>query len=187
MIQKLKAKGFTSSPYQDDVLEGEFNGMDVNVHVVTNNNKVYRIMVCDVNTQSAGDIRIRFNHLCRQFEANNKYFAAGSDFIIPDNEDISYEILVHDKRYQAGFYQLPAPKDTVFNEAVAIIRSEYTDEEFLNMSNEQRAIAVEPITTSILDKYSKNLVWFTIGNYQGKYYIIMYYDNKYNEANGEDL
>lgn len=187
MIQKLKAKGFTSSPYQDDVLEGEFNGMDVNVHVVTNNNKVYRIMVCDVNTQSAGDIRIRFNHLCRQFEANNKYFAAGSDFIIPDNEDISYEILVHDKRYQAGFYQLPAPKDTVFNEAAAIIRSKYTDEEILNMSNEQGAIAAEAAFASILDKYSKNSVWFTIGNYQGKYYIIMYYDNKYNEANGEDL
>ena len=186
-IQKLKAKGFTISPYQNDVLEGEFNGMDVNVYVVTNNNKVYRIMVCDANTQSEGNIRIRFNHLCRQFEANNKYLAVSSNSTIPDDEDISYEIAVHDKRYEAAFYQLPAPKDTVFNEAVAIIRSEYTDEEFLNMSNEQRVIAVEPITTSILDKYSKNLVWFTIGNYQGEYYITMYYDNKYNEANGEDL
>ena len=38
MIQKLKAKGFTSVGYQD-VLEGEFNGTDVYLHVVTNNNK----------------------------------------------------------------------------------------------------------------------------------------------------
>lgn len=187
MIRKLKAKGFTSSPYQDDVLEGEFNGMDVNVHVVTNNNKVYRIMVCDVNTQSAGDIRIRFNHLCRQFEANNKYLAVSPNSIIPDDEDISYEIAVHDKRYQAGFYQLPAPKDTVFNEVASMIGSKYTKEELLNMSDEQRAIAVEPITTSILDKYSKNLVWFAISTYQGKYYIIIFYDNEYNMANGEDL
>lgn len=187
MIQKLKAKGFTISPYKDDVLVGEFNGMNVNVHIATNNNKVYRIMVCDANTQSAGDIRIRFNNLCRQFEANNKYIADISNSTIPDDEDISYEILVHDKRYQAGFYQLPAPKDTVFNKVASIIGSKYTKEELLNMPDEQRAIAVEPITTSILDKYSKNLVWFTIGNYQGKYYIIMYYDNKYNEANGEDL
>lgn len=187
MIRKLKAKGFTSSPYQDDVLVGEFNGTDVNVHIVTNNNKVYRIALCDANTQSEGNIRIRFNNLCRQFEANNKYFAAGSDFIIPDNEDISYEILVHDKRYQAAFYQLPAPMDTVLKETAAMIRSEYTDEEILNMSNEQGEITIGAALTYIFDKYSKNSVWFTISNYRGKYFITMFYDNKYNEANGEDL
>lgn len=45
MIKKLKDKGFTISPYNKDVLVGEFNGTKVNIHVVTNNNKVYRIMV----------------------------------------------------------------------------------------------------------------------------------------------
>lgn len=40
MIRKLKAKGFESSPYDKEVLTGEFNGTSVNVHVVTNNNKV---------------------------------------------------------------------------------------------------------------------------------------------------
>lgn len=187
MIQKLKAKGFTSSPYKDDVLVGEFNGMNVNVHVVTNNNKVYRIMVRDANTQSEGSIRIRFNNLCRQFEANNKYIADISNSIIPDDEDISYEIAVHDKRYQAAFYQLPAPMDTVLKETAAMIRSEYTDEEILNMSNEQGEITIGAALTYIFDKYSKNSVWFTICNYRGKYFITMFYDNKYNEANGEDL
>ena len=50
MIQKLKAKGFTSSPQDKDVLVGEFNGSQVNIYVVTTNNKVSRIMVCDANT-----------------------------------------------------------------------------------------------------------------------------------------
>ena len=40
MIQKLKAKGFQSTPFDKDVLTGEFNGTDVNIYVVTTNNKV---------------------------------------------------------------------------------------------------------------------------------------------------
>ena len=145
-------------------------------------------MVCDANTQSAGDIRIRFNNLCRQFEANNKYIADISNSIIPDDEDISYEIAVHDKRYQAGFYQLPAPKDTVFNKVASIIGSKYTKEELLNMPDEQREIAIKTaVYLYILNEYSKNSVWFMINSLRGKYYITMYYDNEYNKANGEDL
>ena len=42
MIQKLKAKGFESSSIEyPDVLTGEFNGNDVNIHVVTNNISVH--------------------------------------------------------------------------------------------------------------------------------------------------
>ena len=47
MIKKLKEKGFVSSTTDKDILEGEFNGTQVNVHVATNNNKVCRIMLCD--------------------------------------------------------------------------------------------------------------------------------------------
>ena len=43
MIQKLKAKGFTYDT-KNDVLNGQFNGREVILGVVTNNNKVYRIM-----------------------------------------------------------------------------------------------------------------------------------------------
>ena len=77
--------------------------------------------------------------------------------------------------------------DTVLKETAAMIRSEYTDEEILNMSNEQGEITIGAALTYIFDKYSKNSVWFTISNYRGKYFITMFYDNKYNEANGEDL
>lgn len=51
MIQKLKAKGFK---YNDrlDYLTGEFNGVSVRVYVVTNNNRVWRIMLQDLYPSS---------------------------------------------------------------------------------------------------------------------------------------
>ena len=60
MIRKLKAKGFESTSYDREVLTGEFNGTTVNVHVVTNNEKVYRIMVADAVPRSEGDIIIHY-------------------------------------------------------------------------------------------------------------------------------
>ena len=105
MIQKLKAKGFQSTPFDKDVLTGEFNGTDVNIYVVTTNNKVSRIMVADVNTMDETDIKIRFNKLCRQFQKNKKYLPASlsvEDYSLSDDENISYEMLVHKKRYEAA-------------------------------------------------------------------------------------
>ena len=74
MKQKLIAKGFTPTkkPGQD-YLEGEFNGIDVNLYIVTNNNKVYRIMVADANTQDDANIKVRFNKLVSQFSNNKRY------------------------------------------------------------------------------------------------------------------
>lgn len=46
MIQKLKAKGFTYNQSKD-ILIGQFNDYDVELSVVTNNNKVSRIVVAD--------------------------------------------------------------------------------------------------------------------------------------------
>ena len=106
MIRKLKAKGFVSSSYDPEILEGEFNGTDVNVHIVTNNNKVYRIMLSDKTPTDETNIKIRFNNLCHQFSNNGKYIVI-DDFTIPEYEDISYETLVNNKRYEAVFYQRP--------------------------------------------------------------------------------
>ncbi len=33
----------------------------------------------------------------------------------------------------------------------------------------------------------KKTVWFIIAEHYGKYYICMFYENKLNKANGEDL
>ena len=182
MIQKLKAKGYTSSPLDKDVLVGEFNGADVNIHVVTNNNKVYRIMICDVNNIDERAIQIRFNRLCEQFVNNSKYSSLPlEEYMIPDDEDISYEITVHKKRYEAVFYQ--KTDETFMAKQIEAAFPQYTREQLANPSEELRAEIVNFVTQYI----SKKAVWFMINERLGKYCITMYYDNEYNNANGEDL
>ena len=182
MIQKLKAKGYTSSPLDKDVLVGEFNGAAVNIHVVTNNNKVYRIMICDVNNIDERAIQIRFNRLCEQFVNNSKYSSLPlEEYMIPDDEDISYEITVHKKRYEAVFYQ--KTDETFMAKQIEAAFPQYTKEQLANPSEELRAEIVNFVTQYI----SKKAVWFMINERLGKYCITMYYDNEYNNANGEDL
>lgn len=182
MIQKLKAKGYTSSPLDKDVLVGEFNGADVNIHVVTNNNKVYRVMICDVNNIDERAIQIRFNRLCEQFVNNSKYSSLPlEEYMIPDDEDISYEITVHKKRYEAVFYQ--KTDETFMAKQIEAAFPQYTKEQLANPSEELRAEIVNFVTQYI----SKKAVWFMINERLGKYCITMYYDNEYNNANGEDL
>ena len=117
MIKKLKEKGFVSSELDKDILEGEFNGTDVYIHVVTNNNKVYRVMVADRFGLNESDIIIRFNRLCSQFENNGKYCYFG-DYKISDDEDLSYEMLVNNKRYQASYYQMPTDSAAIKSECI---------------------------------------------------------------------
>ena len=108
MIKKLQAKGFQKSEIVD--LEGEFNGQDVYIVVVTNNNKVYRIVVANKNPTDETDIKIRFNNLCYQFANNPKYISL-QDYTIPENENIGYEMTVNKKRYEAAYYQRPLTSD----------------------------------------------------------------------------
>lgn len=188
MIQALKSKGFVSSSYDKNILQGEFNGTDVSIHVATNNNKVYRLMLCDENTIDELAIRLRFNKLCDQFVANGRYVTFG-EYKIPEDEDISYQMSVHKKRYEAIFYQAPNITDTLAlqNNVKAMLLTKYTEEQIANPTEE-----IQKDMMSMALDYSMKLVamkpvWFMISEYGGKYYITMYYDNEYNRANGEDL
>ncbi|MDR0790454.1 MAG: hypothetical protein LBO06_06635 [Bacteroidales bacterium] len=183
MIQKLRSKGFTSSPANKDVLVGEFNGVSVNIHIVTNNNKVCRIMVADANQMSEGDVKIRFNTLCKQFQNNKKYLWL-SDYTLSDDEDISYGMSVKNKRYEAVYYQLPAVIDSVAATVAKEFLSKYTEEQLSELTKEEVLMEVYQY---MLEKYSKNSVWFMISEHYGRYYITMFYDNEHNRANGEDL
>ena len=191
MIRKLKEKGFVSAGYDTDLLEGEFNGRDVYIGVVTNNNKVYRIGITDKNYVNETDIRIRFNNLCRQFANNTKYtmpiFTSVDDYIISEDEDISYEMAVNNKRYQASFYQKPdtiAQQKDLENYRNSLLEK-YTEEE-LNDSATVNKIVQDAILYA-MDISTKKSVWFMISESYGKYCIIMFYDNEYNKANGDDL
>lgn len=190
MIQKLKNKGFTVNPRKKDVLEGEFNGSSVNLYVVTNNNKVCRIMVADANPKNESDIKIRFNTLCQQFYNNKKYMSSSkTTFTIPEDEKISYKMTFDNKRYQASFYQLPLKNDSIsiINEMKSFLLSKYTKEQLENKSEEFKNEISEATLSHMVDLYSKKSVWFMIKEEYGNYYISLFYDNEYNMANGEGL
>ena len=186
IIRKLKAKGFTT--FIDDVLQGEFNGKDVYLTVGTNNNKVYRIMVSDANYTDETNIKIRFNNLCRQFQNNKKYYCP-MDFALPEDEDISYEMSVNNKRYQAVFYQLPLGMDSVafIKEIKTYVKSKYSQDELENATEEKAQEILSGLSEYAVERLSPRTVWFLIDESYGKYKILMYYDNEYNKANGEDL
>ena len=191
MRQKLIAKGFTPKKVgTNEYLEGEFNGTDVHIYIATNNNKVYRIMVCDANTQDEANIKIRFNKLVNQFE-NNKRYTALDQYTISDTEDISYEMLFHKKTFDALFYQNPDMEkvDTLAlqNKIREQLLEKYKPEQLENPTEEMNQ-EVQAIAMRIgMDMIFKKPVWFRICESYGEYYITMYYDNEYNHANGEDL
>lgn len=153
MVSKLKTKGFTRVQ-GTDMFEGEFNGKNVYILIQTNNRKVWRIGLIDKSGCDETQIKINFNNLCHQFEENSKYIEFG-DQTIPENENISYEMFVNSKRYEAVFFQ--KSPNVEFSE----------------------------------DKgWSNRMVWFVINESPKGYddYVIsLYYENGYNQANGEDL
>lgn len=191
MKQKLVSKGFVPKKVgTNEFLEGEFNGTDVRVYIVTNNNKVCRIMVADNNTVDEAQIKIRFNNLVSQF-VNNKRYISLDKYTLSDEEDISYEMTVHNKSYEALFYQVPNMEkaDTLAlqKKVLSELLSKYTEAELKNPSEE---ITKEIQNTAI--KIGTELmlmkpVWFKIVRVNGEYYICMFYDNEYNRSHGEDL
>ena len=205
MIQKLKAKGFTYDQ-QTDCLYGEFNGEEVSISVQTNGNKVWRIAITDEIGRNENQIRIRFNNLVNQFENNNKYMPYKDSQTLSDNENIGHEIAVRDKQYAAIFYQYSkdAPE---FSDILTLQKeygekyakelkeylSQFTEEQLENPTEEMVENSKKILNQSVQsvmkmnDLISKKVVWFTIGGKYGKYYISMFYENGYNEADGSDL
>ena len=161
MIKKLKTKGFkTDEDFIQavkrgsvdwdgpELLIGRFNGEKVRVSLLVEQNKVCRICLSDKNNRDETQIKIRFNNLVRQFENNDKYVPYFDDEqTIADDEDISYQMTVNKKQYEAVFGQ--KGEDGTVDE--------------------------------------KRIVWFTIVEGSDGYKIAMFYDNKYNEADGSDL
>ncbi len=193
MMQKLKAKGYTYNA-KLDCMEGEFNGRNVTLHIVTNNSKVWRIMVSDAYpTRNETDIRIRFNKLCSQFSKNGKYMPANitGEFEIGEDEDISIQMSLYNKRYEAAYYQITeADKDTTGIQEWYIDRilKEYGEEEWESMSETEKQMASMNMAFDyMLEKVIKKSVWFMISEQYGLYVINMFYDNEYNHSNGEDL
>lgn len=110
MMTKLKSKGFVPGDVFD--MKGEFNGKKVDLSIQTVNRKVWRIAVIGGDYDEA-NIRIQFNRLLEQFVSNGKYDLYFGNPISRDT-DISYEMTVNNKIYEACF----SPKDESVNGCV---------------------------------------------------------------------
>ena len=117
MVKKLKTKGFkTDEDFIQavkrgsvdwdgpELLIGRFNGEKVRVSLHVEQNKVWRIYLSDKDNRDETQIKIRFNTLVRQFENNDKYVYFYEQ-TIADDEDISYQMTVNKKQYEAVFGQ----------------------------------------------------------------------------------
>jgi uncharacterized FlaG/YvyC family protein len=128
----------------------------------------------------------KFNNLINQFNRNSKYVPTADSILqkyyIPDDEDISREILLNKKSYQASFYQKTAAYDSIEVEYKSLLeRSDLNEEHFKKLS-ELGSSKIDNLISSL----NKN-VWFNLSHALNGYIITIFYDNKYNEADGEDL
>lgn len=121
MLNQLRAKGFVdmSTTYEMEnmtlpILKGTFNGMSAYIFISTNNKKVYRVYVAYAKTVSEAQIIIHYNNLLYQFENNKKYLHIDGQEI-QQSENVSYEMLVHNKVYDASFYQILSDEMTEKN------------------------------------------------------------------------
>ena len=217
-VAKLKSKGFTYNS-KTEGYKGQFNGSNVDVFVHTNHNLVDRVYVAFPYTNE-GAIRVEFNRLLSQFEENGKYMDLSMNDKIPDSEDISYEMVVNDKRYQASFsyfdptvdadvrgYALVDKLEGVLPEetikelksyaAESIGKSE-EDKSFISKkveaklyealgNDEEKALELLAAFMDDLRSLADGDVWFMIHDHYGQYQIGLYYDNRHNQAHGEDL
>lgn len=75
--------------------------------------------------------------MCQQFKNNSNYVSI-DDYTIADDEDIAYELTVHDKRYEAVFYQKPLAIDStkIAEKLKETVLSKYTQQELDNPTEE---------------------------------------------------
>lgn len=146
MIKKLKAKGFTTD--EDfmravklglidwdgpDVLIGHFNGTKVRVYIVVEKNKVCRICLEDKYNSDEAQIKMRFNTLVRQFEKNDKYVPLFDEQTIADDEDISYQMTMNNKQYDAYFVQKGEDGTVVLKRVVWFTIDQRSDGYYIGM------------------------------------------------------
>lgn len=189
MVQKLKAKGFKYNSTNDG-LEGEFNGQEVELSIVTDNNKVWRIAVMDKWATDEANIKIRFNNLCRQFAKNEKYCSLNDDPLLSEEENIGYEMLVNNKRYESAYFQSPKTISGLSEEErQEMLSATGLHEKDLDSLSAKSLDDLTDVFVGYLGEnyWSKKMVWFMIDGEGEKYRILMFYDNEYNHANGEDL
>ena len=188
MIAKLQRKGFTYNRVYD-CLKGEFNGKSVELHVVTNRNKVWRIAVFGPS-QSETDVKISYNQLVNSFLAKDNYLCIDTGYVEED------EYISSNKRIESSFCQLHdgINKEMFFdkqeilkhlhdigNDSLANQLNTIPDDKFQELMS-----FIVPLSLS----KDPSQVWFMISetyDVYTPYRILLFYDNRRNNRDGEDL
>jgi len=119
---------------------------------------------------------------------NSDKYLSQEDWSIPDNEDISYEMKVNGKSYQAVFFQWPTEIGDSIIQALSDITLRILSGELSNLSEEERLKEIEKVyMEKLLALSSSKRVWVTILEKDYEYVIAMYYENVYNLSEGKDL
>lgn len=182
MYNRLKEKGFSGYSW-DEYLEGIFNGENVRVHIGTNHGIVDRIKVVFPYTEERLN-KVKYNTLISRFGRNPKYTELRENKVIPEDEDISYEIALHDKVYDAVYYLLRSDVDA--SSWKEDFYREYNARYKKPLSGLTQ-IEIEEVLFSLPKRISDaiiGIVWFTLPNDNR---IELYYDNLKNRPQGEDL
>lgn len=139
------------------------------------------------------------------------------DQTISDDENIGNGIMLEKKQYEAVFHQLSKSIDKDLKDItdkfyeglkelqnsdeykeLAELKSQYTEEEYPEEMM-MRINKIDDLAKSKFIEYIKEMeravvvpssmkqVWITIFGRGGRYSIMMFYENKYNEADGSDL
>jgi hypothetical protein len=189
MIQKLKAKGFVSSSWDKDVLEGQFNGAEVNIHIVTNNNKVWRIAVFDAHSIDWEKAIIRYNILLSQFKNKSDKYSTINGIEITEHFDETakyvFDVMVEANNYLCFFVQ--ESEKYVMEKIRPNLLTKYTNEQLNNPDLQTYSnICLQKIDYF---KSSPKKVYMNIFEEKPEEYCIaLYYDNDINNKNnGEDL
>ena len=141
-VSKLKSKGFRYDSLSESY-KGQFNGQNVDVLIHTNHNLVDRVMVA-FSRKSEQDIIHEFNNLLSQFQESDKYLDLSINEEIPEDEDISYEISVHNKRYQATFSYFNPDRDPIefMNAMLEKLSDFFTDEQLTKLREYSQNVTV---------------------------------------------
>lgn len=139
------------------------------------------------------------------------------DQTISDDENIGNGIMLEKKQYEAVFHQLSRSIDKDLKDItdkfyeglkelqnsdeykeLAELKSQYTEEEYpeemIKRINKMDDLAkskfieyIKAMERAVVVPSSMKQVWITIFGRGGQYGIMMFYENKYNEADGSDL
>ena len=194
VIAKLTQKGFRYDR-ETDTLEGVFNGKESTILIHENNGKVDRIMVMNVFPVTLA--KKAFNTLLEQFLSNEKFVSSENNSLIPDDANLSNELCVNGKSYDAAFYPDPfvegrdkSYQDYIAKTAAKRALEAANDGRLLNPTEERVRALANGIANSLIINSATSFVWIRLTSLDpgsSDCAICIFYDNMLNQVHGNDL